>query len=42
MITSLIALGAIALWTSIATLEVAARDGYGQVPDLAIWYSPLP
>ncbi|MCW4385502.1 hypothetical protein OH146_06920 [Salinibacterium sp. SYSU T00001] len=42
MITSLLALAAIALWASIAALETVARDGYGRLPDLAVVYYPLP
>jgi hypothetical protein len=42
MIATLIAIAAITLWASIATLETIARDGYGRLPNLAPLYSPLP
>ena len=35
MIVTLISLASLALWASIATLVVTARDGYRQVPTLA-------
>jgi len=33
--TIFIALGALALWAVIATIEVVARDGYGRIPTRA-------
>ena len=42
MITTVIALAAVAAWAGIATLETVARDGYGRVPTLALLYYPLP
>ncbi|UTT63347.1 hypothetical protein [Microcella humidisoli] len=32
MISLTIALGGLALWAVIATIEVVARDGYGPIP----------
>lgn len=37
MIGLMIALAALALWAIIATIEVAARDGYGPIPVRSHW-----
>lgn len=36
MIATLLSLAALALWGAVATLVVAARDGYRRVPTAAI------
>ena len=34
MMTMMIALGALALWSAIATAELVSRDGYRRIPTM--------
>ncbi|NYF09459.1 hypothetical protein HDC94_000615 [Leifsonia sp. AK011] len=37
MMVMMIALGGLALWSAIATVELVSRDGYSRVPTLEWW-----